>query len=234
MSQTQEIQSPSAPSKHTIGTNPTTAEVLDDLNDGANDSNDAGAKFSALAITDQSSIIAPPDNHTLPSQNSSCSKDLKPTTDAGERKRIVKVYIVRHGETASNAAGIIQGQLNTALNEAGVKQAKVIAEALRPRNQKAHDAASKESKEPSSALKWIMKAKEQGAGKPGNHTVPELKASPGGFVYGEGRGIRFDYAFTSDLDRARDVSTRPIQDHIPAAVSFFIRNHRPSHPCSHA
>ncbi|TDL24966.1 phosphoglycerate mutase-like protein [Rickenella mellea] len=42
-----------------------------------------------------------------------------------------RIYVVRHGETAENREGIIQGQLDTTLNESGVIQAQVVAEALR-------------------------------------------------------------------------------------------------------
>ncbi|KAG8894639.1 hypothetical protein FRC00_008651 [Tulasnella sp. 408] len=43
---------------------------------------------------------------------------------------IVNVYIVRHGETVENAKGIIQGQLDTQLNELGRTQAERLAEVL--------------------------------------------------------------------------------------------------------
>lgn len=42
----------------------------------------------------------------------------------------VRVYLVRHGETAENRAGIMQGQLDTELNEAGLDQARRTANAL--------------------------------------------------------------------------------------------------------
>lgn len=38
--------------------------------------------------------------------------------------------LVRHGETAANAQGIIQGQLQTGLSEAGLRQARCVAERL--------------------------------------------------------------------------------------------------------
>jgi len=44
---------------------------------------------------------------------------------------LVRVYFVRHGETDANRAGIIQGQMNTPLNDRGVQQAKLVGEALR-------------------------------------------------------------------------------------------------------
>ena len=44
---------------------------------------------------------------------------------------IVKIYIVRHGETQENLEGIIQGQLDTKLNEAGVRQAAAVALAFK-------------------------------------------------------------------------------------------------------
>ena len=40
----------------------------------------------------------------------------------------MKLYIVRHGETNENAAGIVQGWLDTELNEKGVAQAVAAAE----------------------------------------------------------------------------------------------------------
>lgn len=43
----------------------------------------------------------------------------------------VLVYIVRHGETPENVAGIIQGQKDTVLNDAGEAQSKLAADALR-------------------------------------------------------------------------------------------------------
>jgi 2,3-bisphosphoglycerate-dependent phosphoglycerate mutase len=43
---------------------------------------------------------------------------------------IAKVYIVRHGETNENRQRIIQGQLDTLLNEQGILQAKTLATAL--------------------------------------------------------------------------------------------------------
>ena len=43
---------------------------------------------------------------------------------------VARVYIVRHGETDHNRQGIIQGQLDTALNAAGIEQARLAADAL--------------------------------------------------------------------------------------------------------
>ncbi|KIO34758.1 hypothetical protein M407DRAFT_240563 [Tulasnella calospora MUT 4182] len=43
---------------------------------------------------------------------------------------IVNVYIVRHGETVENAKGIIQGQIDTQLNELGRTQAERLGEVL--------------------------------------------------------------------------------------------------------
>lgn len=42
----------------------------------------------------------------------------------------VFVHIVRHGETTENNQGIMQGQLDTVLNEAGKAQAEIVAKAL--------------------------------------------------------------------------------------------------------
>lgn len=40
------------------------------------------------------------------------------------------VYLVRHGETDENRRRIMQGQLDTALNDAGLEQAQLTADAL--------------------------------------------------------------------------------------------------------
>ena len=40
------------------------------------------------------------------------------------------VYLVRHGETEENRQGVMQGQLDTPLNDAGVEQARLAADAL--------------------------------------------------------------------------------------------------------
>ncbi len=41
------------------------------------------------------------------------------------------VYFVRHGETDANRNKVIQGQLDTPLNEIGLEQAKLVSHALR-------------------------------------------------------------------------------------------------------
>lgn len=43
----------------------------------------------------------------------------------------MKLYIMRHGETAWNVEGRLQGQSDTELNENGVRLAKVTAEGLK-------------------------------------------------------------------------------------------------------
>lgn len=43
---------------------------------------------------------------------------------------VVNVYVVRHGETIENAQGIIQGQLDTKLNDLGRAQAIRVGEVL--------------------------------------------------------------------------------------------------------
>lgn len=58
-----------------------------------------------------------------------------PAGDGGHRadaarKPALRIHIVRHGETAENRAGVIQGQLDTQLNAQGVAQAETVAEAL--------------------------------------------------------------------------------------------------------
>ena len=43
---------------------------------------------------------------------------------------IARFYLVRHGETEENRLGIMQGQMDTKLNEAGIWQARLTARAL--------------------------------------------------------------------------------------------------------
>ncbi|TFK30206.1 phosphoglycerate mutase-like protein [Coprinopsis marcescibilis] len=43
----------------------------------------------------------------------------------------VRVHLARHGETAENRLRIFQGQLDTQLNEEGLTQARILAEALK-------------------------------------------------------------------------------------------------------
>jgi len=45
--------------------------------------------------------------------------------------RVIKVYIVRHGETDANANRIIQGHMNTQLNGIGREQAAIVGAALK-------------------------------------------------------------------------------------------------------
>lgn len=44
---------------------------------------------------------------------------------------VVRVYIVRHGETQENRDGVIQGQQDTSLNSNGLEQARMVGEALK-------------------------------------------------------------------------------------------------------
>lgn len=44
---------------------------------------------------------------------------------------VLRVYLVRHGETNENRAGIIQGQLDTQLNDDGILQARFCGERLK-------------------------------------------------------------------------------------------------------
>ncbi|KAJ7578485.1 phosphoglycerate mutase-like protein [Mycena floridula] len=44
---------------------------------------------------------------------------------------MARIYIVRHGETNENNQRIIQGQLNTHLNDEGREQARLVADALK-------------------------------------------------------------------------------------------------------
>ena len=41
------------------------------------------------------------------------------------------IFVVRHGQTAANKDGIIQGQLDTPLDDTGYAQAQVVGEALK-------------------------------------------------------------------------------------------------------
>lgn len=43
----------------------------------------------------------------------------------------LRIYLVRHGETDANRKGVIQGQLDTQLNELGKRQAELVALRLR-------------------------------------------------------------------------------------------------------
>jgi 2,3-bisphosphoglycerate-dependent phosphoglycerate mutase len=52
---------------------------------------------------------------------------------------IARIYLVRHGETQANHDEIIQGHQDTALNERGFEQARLLGEALR--KIKFHDVA---------------------------------------------------------------------------------------------
>ncbi|KAF9649009.1 phosphoglycerate mutase-like protein [Thelephora ganbajun] len=49
----------------------------------------------------------------------------------GSKGAVVRVYIVRHGETQENRDGIIQGQRDTSLNATGMEQARMVGEALK-------------------------------------------------------------------------------------------------------
>jgi broad specificity phosphatase PhoE len=44
---------------------------------------------------------------------------------------VAKIYLIRHGETDANRNKIIQGHLDTPLNNTGLKQAISVASALR-------------------------------------------------------------------------------------------------------
>ena len=52
---------------------------------------------------------------------------------------IARIYLVRHGETQANLDEIIQGHQDTALNERGLEQARLLGEALK--KIKFHDVA---------------------------------------------------------------------------------------------
>lgn len=44
---------------------------------------------------------------------------------------IARIYLVRHGETQENRDGIIQGQMDTILNEMGQEQVRMLGERFR-------------------------------------------------------------------------------------------------------
>ncbi|KAJ6531598.1 phosphoglycerate mutase-like protein [Mycena vulgaris] len=44
---------------------------------------------------------------------------------------VARIYVVRHGETRENRESVIQGHLDTELNDAGLEQARRVADALR-------------------------------------------------------------------------------------------------------
>ena len=44
---------------------------------------------------------------------------------------VVRIFLVRHGETEQNRLGIVQGTMDTVLNEEGIKQAELVAEELK-------------------------------------------------------------------------------------------------------
>ncbi|KAK9455129.1 histidine phosphatase superfamily [Dipodascopsis uninucleata] len=57
---------------------------------------------------------------------------LKFVDDFEENKEwSVQVFVIRHGQTDANLRHIIQGQMNTVLNDTGISQAKLCGEVLR-------------------------------------------------------------------------------------------------------
>lgn len=42
-----------------------------------------------------------------------------------------RIYVVRHGETDENKQGVMQGHLDTRLNDTGIKQAHLAGQALK-------------------------------------------------------------------------------------------------------
>ena len=52
-------------------------------------------------------------------------------TGTGEHALPVEFTVVRHGQTGENVRGILQGWLNTPLDERGVRQSRAVAESLR-------------------------------------------------------------------------------------------------------
>lgn len=67
------------------------------------------------------------DTHVPFRWNSPC--DSTPTTHLRQMPALM-IHIVRHGETNENVQGIMQGQLDTDLNDLGRAQAEMLAEAL--------------------------------------------------------------------------------------------------------
>ncbi|XP_010490915.1 PREDICTED: metal-independent phosphoserine phosphatase-like [Camelina sativa] len=57
-------------------------------------------------------------------------KEFKWSEDVKVESKVTEIVLVRHGETTWNAAGRIQGQIESELNEVGQKQAGAIAERL--------------------------------------------------------------------------------------------------------
>ncbi|KAL5708422.1 phosphoglycerate mutase (2,3-diphosphoglycerate-independent) [Ranunculus cassubicifolius] len=97
---------------------------------------------------------------------------------------VAEIVVVRHGETSWNAAGLIQGQLESPLNEVGLKQAVAIAERLakeqRPAAVYSSDLSRAKDTAEMIAKKWHI---------PEVIVVPELKerhvGSLQGLVWGE-------------------------------------------------
>ncbi|KAF9599399.1 hypothetical protein IFM89_036956 [Coptis chinensis] len=97
---------------------------------------------------------------------------------------VAEIVVVRHGETTWNAAGIIQGELESDLNEVGWKQAAAIAERLAKEQKPVaiYSSALKRAKDTAEmiAKKWHI---------PEVIVVPELKerhvGSLQGLVWGE-------------------------------------------------
>ena len=44
---------------------------------------------------------------------------------------VVRIWLVRHGETEHNKRGIVQGMMDTELNEEGIRQAHAVGERLK-------------------------------------------------------------------------------------------------------
>lgn len=69
--------------------------------------------------------------HRLPKFPPSRKKSA--TTDAPLADSAVTLYLCRHGETTHNAAGLLQGHLDTSLNATGRSQAEALGAELRTR-----------------------------------------------------------------------------------------------------
>lgn len=65
--------------------------------------------------------------HWRPGRSASLHRSLVPYSSI---MPVINVYVVRHGETVENANGIIQGQLDTQLNELGRMQAERLGDVL--------------------------------------------------------------------------------------------------------
>ncbi len=121
-------------------------------------------------------------------------------------KNLPTIYFVRHGETDWNKQGLIQGSIETDLNDHGVAQAKAVAEALAQRREEffGFDFVASPQKRAQQTMGFIASAlgisittvkteprvRELGFGIWENHPFWELKASP---IYPADADSRYDW-----------------------------------------